>query len=406
MKAEKTNEKAHVHKPPMQELMTAEAMSDPYSVLKQLRESTPVRYDESRQAWDIFGYEDSVRILKDPYTFSTNLNFLTNESAGENMMTAAPPKHRKLRGMIEKAFTPKAVSDLEPRIRDIANTLLDDVIEQGQMNAVHDFSSPLPIIVIAEMLGVPASDRLKFKEWSDAMVQGVNDASEASYQEVLQKQRQAMGQLLMYLGEVLELRKAEPQDDLISALWQVNQEEQLMSQEELLQFCLGLLVAGNETTANLIASGVRMLSEQPAIQERLINDPTLIPGFVEEVLRYYPPATVSPRKATEDVELGGQQIKAGDYLNVWLMSANRDEAKFPNADVFDLERQPNQHITFGFGIHFCLGAPLARLEAQVAFRTLFERIRNIRFAGTEMRMLPFPMFNSVKEYPITFTKNE
>lgn len=401
MQSEKTSEKAHVHKPPMKELMSAEALANPYLVFQQLREKTPVRFDEERQVWDILEYEDCVRVLKDAHTFSTNVAFLTNE---ESMMTAAPAKHRKIRGMIEKAFTPKAVQNLEPRICDIANTLVDLVVEQGRMNAVRDFSSPLPIIVIAELLGVPVVDRLKFKEWSDAMVQGVDNDSEERYQEVLQQQNEAKAHLFQYLGGILEQRKVEPQDDLITSLWQVNQEEQLLSEAELVRFYVGLLVAGNETTANLISSGIRLLSELPEIQEQLIQDPSRIPGFVEEVLRFYPPATVSPRRATVDVEMGGQQIKAGDMINAWMVSANRDPAKFPHPEVFDLDRHPNSHITFGFGSHFCLGAPLARLEAQVAFRTIFERIRNIRHDG-ELQMMAFPMFNSVKEYPITFEKS-
>ncbi len=404
-KEKNQEQKAFIHMPPMAELSTEEARRQPYPILKQLRENTPVRYDEKRQVWDVFLYEDVSRVLKDSHTFSTNFNYAGALSDNDSLFSVGPVRHREIRGMVDRAFTPKAVQNLAPRIRDIANDLLDDVADNGQMNTVLDFSGPLPVIVIAEMLGVPIEDRIKFKTWSDAMLTGVNNDSEEAYQEVVRNQQQARIELMGYFQNILNQRKEQPQDDLISALWQINSQEEVISEQGLLRFCMSLLVAGNETTTNMITNGVRILCDQPELQTRLLQDRSLIPAFVEEVLRMAPPGGMLPRRAAEDVVLQGQQIKAGQMLHVWLVSANRDESKFPNAEEFRLDRTQNQHLSFGFGSHFCLGAPLARLEGQIAFEVLINRIANLQKAGdAELQVLPFPMFTSVKEYPITFTK--
>ncbi|KEO83114.1 cytochrome P450 [Tumebacillus flagellatus] len=397
-----TQKRAAIHIPPMEELNTPEKQKNAFEVFRKLRETTPIRYCEKRQMWEFFLYEDCVRILKDPKTFSSQLNRAGSTVA--SIITTDPPRHKDVRSLVEKAFTAKRVANLEPAIRSIANELLDDVIENGRMDTFFDFAGPLPVIVIADLLGVPNEDRRLFKKLSMQIASGVQDDSEESYEIVRQNNAEARRQLTVYLQGILDQRKVEPKDDLITAVWQSNLEENILSEPELVNFYITLLVAGNETTSNLITSGVRALTEHPELQEQLTNRPELIPNFVEEVLRFYPPSTQIPRIATQDVEIRGHLIQAGDMVNCWTVSANRDAAKFANAEDFDADRKPNLHIAFGFGTHFCLGAPLARLEGQVVFETLLQRLCDIRLTDPERAVLqPFPRFTSMHEYPVAFT---
>lgn len=390
-----------IYVPPIEEFNTEEKRANPFPILKELRENTPLRYEESTGMWDVFLYEDCIRILKDPKTFSSN--FKRDNRNVENIISVDPPRHQEFRELINGVFTPKAVADLAPRIQEILDLLLDQVIDHDRMNTVFDVSAPLPVMVIAELLGVPVTDRLYFKELSDTLVTGVEDDSEATYQRVLSKREHARQTLNDYFLHHLNQRKKQPTADLTSKLWYTNAEKQVLDEEQILGFLTTLLVAGHETTTNLIAAMVRVLCEQPQFQDRLRSEPNLISGFVEETLRYYPSVPRVTRRATKDVEIRGQVIKEGQLIQVWTSSANRDAAKFEHPDLFDPTRQPNAHITFGFGNHFCLGAPLARLEAQIALGTIVKRLGNIRLVeGAKIEPTPFPLFTAVKEYPITF----
>lgn len=384
---------------PMAELDTKEKRLQPFAVYNQLRTSHPIRYDESRGCWDVFCYEDVHRILKDPATFSS----VRKLAERETILTMDPPRHSQMRAIVNKAFTPKVVNDLGPHIKSITDELLDAVVNNGSMDIVHDLAVPLPVIVIAELLGVPAEDRHLFKEWSDILVKGPEVNTDEAFHRVMTEKTQAMKELNGYFATIVEQRRKEPKDDLISLLLAAEIDGQKLNEEELLGFCILLLAAGNETTTNLITNAVRVLTEDSALQSRLSGQPELVPSFIEEVLRYYPPIQAIGRVTTQDVDIHGTQIKAGQQVVSWVASANRDEAKFPEPDQFNAERKPNAHLSFGFGTHFCLGAPLARLEGHIVIQRLLERLKDIRFVeDSELSTIQSPFVYGVKQFHVRF----
>ncbi|MBD2868898.1 cytochrome P450 [Paenibacillus arenilitoris] len=385
---------------PMQEIDSPGTAVNPFEVFDRLRESTPVRYDERRNCWDVFRYEDVHYILKNPALFSSKRPI----SDMENLLIMDPPRHSQMRGLVNQAFTPKAIAALEPRIADIANELLDEAAARGGMDTVHDFSGPLPVIVIAELLGVPARDRKLFKEWSDVLVTGPQMNTEEALRAVMAERHEAMRKLGGYFTGILGKRRGKREEDLISLLLDAEIDGQKLTDQEVLSFCILLLVAGNETTTNLITNAVRYMTEHPEMQEMLRRQPDLMPAAVEEVLRYYPPIQAIGRVTTSDVELGGQLIKAGSQVVNWVASANRDGAKFEDPNTFVPDRKPNPHLSFGFGIHFCLGAPLARLEAKIALNLLLERFGHIARSGEEeLQPIQSPFVFGVKSFPVTIS---
>ncbi|GAA4707318.1 cytochrome P450 [Brevibacillus fulvus] len=386
---------------PIAELDSAEKRIHPFPVYNRLRQTTPVRYDETRSCWDVFRYDDVHAVLKDPAAFSSRRALAVREK--ETILTMDPPRHNQMRSLVNKAFTPKVVNDLGPRIAAITDELLDSVLSQGRMDIVHDFAVPLPVIVIAELLGVPPEDRHLFKEWSDVLVKGPEQNTDEEFRQVIDEKIKATDELTAYFTKIISQRRTETAEDLISILLRSEIEGQKLSDEEVISFSILLLAAGNETTTNLITNGVRRLTEDPQLQQRLSQTPEDIPAFIEEVLRYYPPVQAIGRVATRDIEIGGQRIKAGDQVVSWVASANRDETKFDNPDQFILERKPNSHLSFGFGIHFCLGAPLARLEGQIAIRKMMERMKEIQLqSGIQLTPIPSPFVYGVKEFPVSF----
>lgn len=388
---------------PMDELDTKEKRLYPFPIFNKLRQTTPVRYDESRSCWDVFRYEDVHRILKDPASFSSNRGLTGQER--ETILTMDPPRHDQMRALVSKAFTPKVISDLEPHIRSITNELLNPVQDSGKMDIVHDLAVPLPVIVIAELLGVPSQDRKLFKEWSDILVKGPIENTGEAFNQVMAEKGRAIEELDAYFAKIVEQRRKDPKKDLISLLLTAEIEGQKLNDKDILGFCILLLAAGNETTTNLISNAVRRLTEDQKIQQRLRENPELISSFVEEVLRFYPPIQAIGRVAASDNEIGGALIKAGEQVVSWVASANRDETKFTDPDNFIVDRRPNAHLAFGFGIHFCLGAPLARLEAQVALNIILDRLLNMQFVkGTELQPIQSPFVYGVKQYSITFDK--
>lgn len=386
---------------PMAELDTKEKRLLPFPVYNHLRQTTPVRYDESRGCWDVFRYEDVHRILKDPASFSSNRGLASK--GRQTILTMDPPRHTQMRALVNKAFTPKVISDLEPHITSIINELLDVVQNSGKMDMVHDLAVPLPVIVIAELLGVPPQDRMLFKEWSDILVKGPDENTDEAFIQVMREKEQANEELNDYFAKIIAQRRKDPKDDLISLLLTAEIEGQKLNDKEILGFSILLLAAGNETTTNLITNAVRRLTEDQQMQQQLREQPELISSYIEEVLRFYPPIQAIGRVATSDIEIGGKQIKVGDQVVSWVAAANRDEAKFTDPDIFIVDRKPNAHLAFGFGIHFCLGAPLARLEGQIALRTIVERMEEIRFVSdTQLSYIQSPFVYGVKQFPITF----
>ncbi|TXK66620.1 cytochrome P450 [Paenibacillus sp. N3.4] len=387
----------------MAEIDTPEKRLNPFSIYNHLRQTTPIRYDASRDCWDVFGYEDVHRILKDPGAFSSIRGVV--EKSTETILTMDPPRHTQMRALVNKAFTPRVIADLAPHIESITNELMDSLIDRNKMDVVHDLAVPLPIIVIAELLGVPSEDRKLFKVWSDTLVKGTDVNTEEALKQISTEKAQALQELTSYFKEIVGLRRTDPKEDLISLLLSADIEGEKLSLQEIIGFAILLLAAGNETTTNLITNAVRVLTEQTSIQQQLLENSEWIPGFIEEVLRFYPPIQAIGRVAASDIEIGDTHIKKGDQVVSWVASANRDETKFSNPDVFVADRRPNAHLSFGFGIHFCLGAPLARLEAQIAIRAIVNRLTDIRFAtGSKLAYIQSTFVFGVKQFPIVFDR--
>lgn len=363
---------------------------DPYPLYAEMRKSRPVNLNEMVHMWEVFRYNDVQRVLMEYTTFSSQ--YMGGGPFSESLISIDPPKHRQLRNLVTQAFTPRTIAQLAPRIREIVHELLQAVVAKGEMDVVHDLAYPLPTIVIAELLGIPIADRERFRRWSNAIVStsmglGTNPQAE----------------MYEYFLRMIELRRQEPRDDLISALIAAQVEGEYLSTTELLGFCFLLLVAGNETTTNLISNAILCLDEHPEAMEEVRAKPELVPSALEEVLRYLSPVQCMFRVTATDAVIEGQEIPAGKMLMTWIASANRDETMFPDPDTFDIHRSPNRHIAFGHGIHFCLGAPLARLEGRIALEAMLERLPNIR----RVREVPLQRTDSfflygVKHVPITF----
>ncbi len=352
----------------------APAMRDnPYPYYAMARQMAPVVWNDAAGMWNAFGYEDCNTILRDHERFSSEHRKFNPElqRGRPSMLTMDPPRHTQLRNLINRAFTPRRVAGLEPRIQEITDGLLAEVLPSGRMDIVEHLAVPLPVIIIAELLGVPPADRARFKHWSDVIVANLGqDFTGAGPPEV----QSVQDEFIAYFTEQLDDHRRAPKDDLIGALLAADIDGERLAAEELLTFCILLLVAGNETTTNLIGNAVRLLLEYPEQQARLRADLTLVPSAIEESLRFRPPVQATIRSVAQDLELRGQQLKRGQRVAVWLAAANRDPAEFPDPETFDIGRTPNRHLSFGQGIHFCLGAPLARLETKVALAALLERV--------------------------------
>lgn len=362
--------------------------ANPYPTYHALREEDPVQWSDMMQTWLLTGYDDIQNVLKDPVRFSSDRRRATNRFVQQmeeeetrtfspmrrapTMLGSDPPAHTRMRNLVNKAFTPRAVERMRPHIQDITNDLLDAAPEPGKLDVVRDLATPLPIIVIAEMLGVSPQDRAKFKEWSTSIASMLGGPMLGGGQ--VERAQSASAALAEYFRDVIAKRRADPQDDLISALIAAEEQGDLLSEDELLATCMLLLIAGNETTTNLIGNGTLALLRNRDELRRLQEDPALVVSAVEELLRYDSPVQATTRVATEPVEVGGKRIEPGQVLMTFLGAANRDPARFVDPDRLDIGRQDNRHMAFGHGIHFCLGAPLARVEAQIAFRTLLERM--------------------------------
>jgi cytochrome P450 len=370
-----------------------------------MRYSDPVHFDAQSETWSVFRYTDVKRVLSDFHAFSSKFGESeANASITNSMISADPPRHTKLRSIVSRAFTASSVAKLEPRIREIAHRLLDDAAPRGHMDIIRDFAEPLPVTVIAEMLGIPVEDRKKFKEWSDSIVGGANtvsgERSNADTQRGLTK----------YFSDILSERGSHPRSDLISSIVASEVDGQRLTHQEALGFCLLLLVAGNETTTNLIGNAVQIFTEGSGerVLSRLEQNTALVPSAVEEVLRYKSPVQSMFRVAAVDVEVGERKIRAGQTVLSWIGSANRDESVFAEPDEFNIDRKPNPHIAFGHGIHMCLGASLARLEARVALTALIERLGQIKRENPDQRLEPIKNYiiHGVRHLPIVFSSKQ
>lgn len=357
--------------------------------------------------WAVTGYDDVVTVNRDNETFSSNrgLVFMWDpdqanlEQQRLLMLNMDPPLHTRYRRLINKGFTPRMVSELESTMRKRTREIVDRVAARGECDFVVDVASELPLQVIADLMGVPQEDRHRLFDWSNRMI-GADDPEYGITEEISQ---QASMELYAYASELAAQKRLDPKDDLVSVLTQAEVDGEKLTDLELDLFFLLLSVAGNETTRNLISHGMVALLEHPDQLERLRDHRALLPGAVEEMLRWATPVMHFRRTATRDLELGGQQIAAGDKVVIWYISANRDERVFDHPDTFDIERSPNEHVAFGGGgPHFCLGANLARLEINVMFEEILDRLHDIELSGPVSR-LRSNFINGLKHVPLSFT---
>ncbi|WP_336780191.1 cytochrome P450 [Paenibacillus illinoisensis] len=391
-----TNEKSQTA------FFTKEFTQNPYPVYEKLRETNPVfkvMFPHGEFGWIITRYEDAVEVLKDQ-RFSKDVAKRygpENQTVFvNNMLFSDPPDHRRLRGLVQKAFTPKLVADMRSHIQDIADDLLNKIGSRDNMNLIDEYAFPLPIIVISEILGVPVEDQDKFRVWSNSII----DASSSDHAEMFEQHAKEFTE---YLTDWFAKVRENPGTDLISQLVIAEESGQQLTENELLGVVSLLIIAGHETTVNLIGNGVLALLEHPEQRDLLIQKPELIHNAVEEMLRYNGPVEFSTsRWALEDVEFRGQNIAKGELVIVALDSANRDTEKFKDADIFDITREKSQHLAFGKGIHLCLGAPLARLEGEIAISTLLARYPEIQLQTdvTELEWRPGMIVRGLKELPV------
>lgn len=379
------------------ESSAVERIDELYAWYETMRRTDPVHYEANGNFWYLFRYDDIQRALHDYATFSSAdfgaIPLEQRGAIGASIIRTDPPRHRHLRSLVSKAFTPRAVTNLAPRIEAIASQLLDQVTTPGKIDVIGDLAYPLPVIVIAEMLGIPPDDREQFKRWSDAIV---GNTMEDGFSP-------AQRELGTYFFQVIGERRRAPRNDLISALLAAEVDGQHLSLVELLGFCVLLLVAGNETTTNLIGNAMYCFARDPDLVRSLRDDPTRLPNAIEEVLRYLSPVQMLPdRVATADVEIGGQKIKAGQHVIPSLGSANRDESIFAEANRFIPDRLPNPHLAFGTGSHFCLGAPLARLEAKIALTALLGRCPEPWVIESELQLQHGAIVFGFKREPMTY----
>lgn len=376
---------------------------DPYPMYAEMRKA-PVTFSPEFGAWLLYRYDEIRQVLSDPQTFSSNFfEGLNSELIVDSLTLMDPPRHTKLRALATYAFTPKAIAELQPRIREIAHEQLDAALQKGDLDFVKEFAVPFPVRVIAEMLGVPAQDRSRFEQWSDTIV-AATERLALGIAEELPEHVAAYREMRAYFHRLMQERRERPQADIISRLAAAEIDGQRLTEEEAADFCILLMAAGNETTTNLLANGMRSFAENPAQWELLCRDASLLPQAVEEIFRFRSPAPVLFRVARAEAEVGGQLIKAGERVALFLVSANRDESKFPDGDRFDITRPITGHLALGHGIHFCLGAPLARMEARIALEALVERVAAFRIPdGARLEPLANFMVSGLRSLPLEVT---
>ena len=358
------------------DLTSDEVRADPYTTYRQLRCIDPVHRMRLVDAWALTRYHDVEAVLRDHKRFA-NAGRILVETIPLSLLDNDPPAHTRLRLLVSKAFTPRAVAKLGARIQELADELLDAVAGKERFDLIAAFGYPLPITIIAEMLGVRPRDMDRFEQWSHALALSVDPMLG---RDQVQAIKQAQQEAFAYFETIIADRRREPRDDLVTALIAAEEEGDRLSHEELLSVMLLILVAGNETTRNLIGNGMLALLRNPDQLKYLREHPELLDSAVDELLRYDSPVQLNGRAALEDVELGGKLIRAGEVVISLVGAANRDPEVFANPDLLDIGRREKSHLSFGRGIHYCLGAPLALLEARIAFASMLKRFTSIRLA--------------------------
>lgn len=396
----------------LQQLSSLQDVQEMYRWFEQMRTTQPVWRDEKSGCWHMFRYADVHHVITDYHQFSSERRRSIgrrvgrNQEQGRSIIAMDPPQHRQYRNLVSPSFTPRALARLSERVRVITQELLDEVRPTGKMDIMTDIAYPLPTIVIAEMLGVPTSDRPLFRRWADALLS--QQLSDAEFfkpeQPELQRISTAFDEMSDYFRAILEERRRQPRADMMSELLAAEVDGERLSMEDTISFCILLLLAGHVTTTNLLTQAIRCFDEHPDDMQRLREQPELMPEAIEEVLRYASPVWRLVRTNKSDVTIEGMTIPADSVIFAWLASANRDSAQFPDPERFDITRTPNKHVAFGHGIHFCIGAPLSRLEASIALPMMLEQLPHLR----RVREEPLELFEGrilfgFKRLPVTFT---
>ncbi|WP_435242585.1 cytochrome P450 [Streptomyces cucumeris] len=361
------------------------------------RRDNPVLWDETSRSCQVFGFAETQRMLKDAETFSSDFSRLipapgpAETAPGErpvpnllkgHLSVTDPPRHHKLRKLVSQALTPRAVLGLEKKITELTAGLLEAMEGRDEVEMVSGFFNPLPVFVIAELLGVPAADHAMFRGWADALVSANHDAAavDASRLQVPETMAALLLEMESYILDHAAHRRRNPSDDVLSRLVAAEVEGERLSENEVFTITLMMLLAGHISTTLLLGNSLVCLDANPGALAALRADPAAVPGALEEVLRYSPPAPLAYRLTNRDTTLGGVDIPADVMVASWVLSANHDERQFTDPETFDITRSPNPHLSFGHGIHFCIGAPLGRMEARIALSMLLERCGRLRFA--------------------------
>ena len=389
-------------------------VTNPYELYRQLRENDPVYWDERANSWVLTRYVDVAAALRDARFsaagFMEDISWLPDEmrpmleppirALTRQMLFMDPPDHTRLRGLVAKAFTPRVIEGLRPAIRQIARDLLDKAVEKGQLELIRDYAFPLPAIVIATMLGVPPEDRDQLNAWSEsfgALLDGSRLTMEDAFLAL-----HGVSEFIAYFRQIIRERRNAPRDDLLQAMINAEEQGDALSEEELLGNCVLLMAAGHGTTMHLIGNGTLALLRSPSQLQRLREEATLMPSAVAELLRYDSPVQMTSRKAREDMRIGDKSISEGQEVIMCTGAANHDPAQFSDPERLRLDRPENRHLSFGLGIHFCLGAPLARLEAEIAFSTLLHRFPTLRLASADVEREGGMVFRGLKRLPLLF----
>lgn len=392
-----------------------EHIANPYPLYHQLRSDDPVRWDEGAKSWVVTRYVEvfealrdarfsAVRFTLDPAWFPEEVRetiTAPSRALTRQMLFLDPPDHTRLRGLVAKAFTPRVIDGMRTQIQQIVDELLDAVQAKGEMELIQDFAYPLPAIVIAQMLGVPLEDREQFIRWTGsfgALLGGFELTIETVIQALYD-----ISDFINYFRQLIAQRRLHPKDDLMQAMITAEEQGDKLTEEELLANCVLLLAAGHGTTTHLIGNGMRALLQHPDQLQDLQAHPRMISSAVAELLRYDGPVQLTSRHVNADLQLGGKAIAAGQEVLLSLGAANHDPAQFANPDELNLRRMENRHLAFGQGIHYCLGAPLARVEAEIAFNTLLQRLQEPRLVTTELEWSPSLVFRAMRVFPMTFS---
>jgi cytochrome P450 family 142 subfamily A polypeptide 1 len=373
---------------------------NPQTELAWLREHDPVHWDEAGQVWGVARYDDLKAVATNPQVFSNAGGIRPDTGPIAMMIDMDDPEHLRRRKLVNKGFTPQRVRDLEPRIAEVVDGLIDQVAERGECDFVADIAAWLPLVMIGDALGVEPADHPTLLQWSDDLMRGQGQTDEA----LVTAMANAFEGYVGYIAGVIEDRRGCPRDDLMSILVHAEIDGDRLDDDALVHESLLILIGGDETTRHVISGGMYQLLADRTRFERLLADRSLVGSAVEESLRWVSPIKNMARTATRDVELHGKTIREGQKLLLLYPSANRDEHQFPDPMTFDIGRTPNDHVAFGFGPHFCLGAALARLELKVAFERVLDRLPDLRLAGpAEPDLRPASFVSGYEELPVEFT---